>query len=92
MSIIMQTSCIDLQASPVCEIELTFLDFNLRDQDTIILRGSNHDVNVTSNIVTLSTEQLTTNRLYQVTIEARNIAGLTSVVHMISESKYHLVQ
>ena len=70
----------------MCMIELTLLDMNVIVQGaTAVLRGNDQDVDIMENNITFTTEQLTTNRLYHLTITARNIAGRSTVVRALSE-------
>lgn len=65
----------------MCGSELTLVDLVVGD--VVILR--NTDVTVLQNNITFTGERLTTNRRYNITVRAYNIAGSASSYTTLSE-------
>ena len=70
-----------IQSAPVCEMRLFLVDFDT--EDSIMIGNTN--IIIIENIATFSSQQLMTNRRYNVTISASNIDGLTTASTKISE-------
>ena len=70
-----------IQSAPVCEMNLFFVDFDTGGSITF----GKVNMTITENIATFISEQLMTNRHYNIAISAFNIDGLTNASTTISE-------
>ena len=73
-----------LKSAGVCSSELTFVDL---DTEEIITLGD-EELTIAGNNITFTTEQLKTNRHYNVTIRASNSAGSTTSYVALSECSH----